>query len=134
MTDLIGGQVELSFQTTIASIPHINSGKLKAIAITGDERLPSLPQVPTYAEAGLPGYGIAAWMGIVAPAGTPKAIIDKMSSEVAAILVMPDILEYLAKQGMEPFISTPEQFAALIRSQIAMYTNIIKAANVKLEQ
>lgn len=134
MTDLIGGQVDLSFQTTIATIPHIRSGKIKAIAITGDTRLPSLPQVPTYAESGLPGYGIAAWMGIVAPAGTPKAIIEKMSNEIAAILVMPEILEYLAKQGMEPFISTPQQFAALIKSEIAMYTNIIKIANVKLEQ
>jgi len=134
MTDLIGGQVDLSFQTTIATIPHIRSGKIKAIAVTGDRRLSALPEVPTYAEAGLPGYGIAGWMGIVAPAGTPKPITDKISNEVAAILAMPEIVEYLAKQGMEPFVSTPAQFAALIKSEIAMYTKIIKTANVKLDQ
>ena len=134
MADLIGAQVDLSFQTIIATISHIKSGKLKAIAITGDTRSSSLPQVPTYAEAGLPGYGVAGWFGIVAPAGMPRAIVDKISGEVAAILVMPDIVDYMAKQGVEPFISTPEQLAALIKSELAMYADIIKVANVKLDQ
>jgi len=133
LSDLIGGQVQLSFQIPISAIPHILSGKLKALAITGENRLALLPQVPTFAEAGLPGYDISGWYWIVAPARTPKAVVDKLSNEIAAILVMPDIQQNLAKQGIEPVISTPEQFAALIRSEIARYAKIIKTANIKLE-
>jgi tripartite-type tricarboxylate transporter receptor subunit TctC len=133
LANLIGGQVQLSFQIPISVIPHILSGKLKALAITGENRLALLPQVPTFTEAGLPGYDISGWYWIVAPARTPKAIIDKMSSEIAAILAMPDIQENLARQGIEPFVSTPEQFAALIRTEIARYAKIIKTANIKLE-
>ena len=134
LTDLIGGQVQLSFQTPISVMAHIKSGKLKAIAVTGEKRLAALPPVPTFAEAGLPEYDpTTGWFGIVVPAGTPKAIIDKMSSEMAQILAMPDTQEFLAKQGMEPYISTPEQMTAMIRSQINRYAKIIKDANVKLE-
>ncbi|MFH1603724.1 MAG: tripartite tricarboxylate transporter substrate binding protein [Pseudomonadota bacterium] len=134
IADLIGGQVELSFQIPVSTIGHIKAGRLKAIAITGDKRLPTLPQVPTFAEAGLPEYFMQGWYGIVSPAGTPKAIINKMSHEMAAILVLPDILEYLARQGMEPFISTPDEMAALIKSDIAKYAKVIKDADIKLQQ
>ena len=133
LSDLIGGQVQLSFQIPISAIPHVLGGKLKALAITGESRLALLPQVPTFAEAGLPGYDISGWYWIVAPARTPKVIIDKMSGEIAAILAMPDVQENLARQGIEPLVSTPDQFAALIRSEIARYAKIIKTANIKLE-
>ncbi|MFH1603770.1 MAG: tripartite tricarboxylate transporter substrate binding protein [Pseudomonadota bacterium] len=133
ISDLIGGQVKLSFQTPIATISHIKSGRLKAIAVTGKNRNSALPQVPTFTEAGLSGFDVNIWYGIVAPAGTPKGVIDKMSGEMAQILVMPDIREYLARQGMEPFISTPDQVTALIRADIAKYAKIIKTANIKLQ-
>ncbi len=134
VSDLIGGQVHLSFQVPVSVISHIKSGRLRPIAITGEARLPVLPQVPTFAEAGLPGYGLAGWFGIAAPAGTPKEIINKMSSEVAAILATPDVQEILANQGSEAFISNPEQTAALIKADMAKYARIIKSANIKMEQ
>lgn len=133
VTELIGGQVQLSFQAQIAVIGHINSGKLKALAITGDSRSSALREVPTFAEAGMPNFDLVGWFGIVAPAGTPKEIIDKMSKEMAVILAMPDIKDYLAKQGMEPFTSTPAQTSALIKADIGKYAKIIKAANIKME-
>ena len=134
VTELIGGQVQLSFQAQIAVVSHIASGKLKAIAITGDSRSSALRDVPTFAEAGMPNFDLVGWFGIVAPAGTPKEVIDKISNEMAKIMAMPDIRDYLAKQGMEPFISTSAQTSALIKADIAKYARIIKAANIKVEQ
>ena len=133
VSDLIGGQLRLSFQTPIATIAHIRSGRLKAIAVTGTGRLSALPQVPTFSEAGLPAYDTNIWFGIVAPAGTPRAIIDKMSAVMAKSLATQDVRENLANQGMDPFISTPDQMAALIKSDIAKYAKIIKSANIKAD-
>ncbi len=133
MPDLISGQVQLSFQIPISAISYIKSGRLKAIAITGETRLATLPQVPTFAEAGLPDYKMQGWYGIVAPAGAPKEIIGKMAREIAEILTMPDILEYLARQGMEPFISTPGEMTALIKADITKYAKLIKEANIKIQ-
>ena len=133
ITDLIGGRVQLSFQTTIAVINHIKSGRLKAIAVSGKTRSSALPQVPTFAEAGLPNFDMTGWYGILAPAASPKEVIDKMSRAMAVILLMPDVQEYLAKQGFEPLISTPEQFTALMKADFAKYAHIIKTANIKLK-
>ena len=133
ITDLISGRVELSFQVPITVLTFITSGRLKAIAITGDQRAPALPEVPTFSEAGLPGFNTGGWFGIVAPAATPKYIINKMSSEMAVILAMPDSRDYLIKQGSEAFVSTPEQVTALIKADVAKYARIIKDANIKVE-
>jgi len=133
ISNLIGGQVQLSFQVPISVISQIKSGKLKAIAITGETRSQALPQVPTFGEAGLPGLEMTGWFGIAAPAGTPKEIINKMSSEMAAILAKPDVQEFLVKQGSEAFISNAEQVSALIKADVAKYAKIIKAANIKLD-
>ncbi len=133
VTDLIGGQVQLSFQTPIVSIPHISNGKLKAVAYTGDARLSALPQVPTFTEAGLANFDVKYWFGILAPAGTPRGIIDKLSTEIAKSLGIPDFREKLLGQGMEPFISSPEQLANLMKSDTVRFGKVIKAANIKLE-
>jgi tripartite-type tricarboxylate transporter receptor subunit TctC len=133
MTDLLGGHVQMMFSPPPESIPHIRSGKLKAIAVSGNSRSPALPQVPTFAEAGMPGFTAKNWFGVLAPAGTPKPIVDKLSAEIARILALPDIREKLLSQGMDPYVSTPEQFAALLRSDLALYAKIIKSANIKLE-
>ena len=133
ISDLIGGQVQMSFQIPVSAISHIKSGKLKALAVTGETRLATLPQVPVFAEAGLPGFDMTGWYALMLPAGTPKAIIDKLSNEMKTILATPDTLDYLAKQGMEPYISTPGQVAALMKSDIAKFAGIIKTANIKLE-
>lgn len=134
LTDLLGGQVQLAYTNTITVTPHIKSGKLKAIAITGEKRSASLPQVPTFIESGLQGFDPKAWYGVVAPAGTPKPVVDKLSTEIARILAMPDIKERLEGEGADPFISTPEQFAALLKAEMAKFAQIIKTANIKPDQ
>ncbi len=133
ITELVGGQVEVSFQVPIAVIAHINSGKLKAIAITGSTRATALPQVRTFAEAGLPAYEMTSWFGIVAPAATPRDIADKWSRELATVLAMSDFREKLVSQGLETYISAPEQFAALLRADMAKWSKVIKAAKVRVE-
>ncbi len=133
VTDLISGRVDLSFQVPITVMTYITTGRLKAMAISGDGRAPALPEVPTFGEAGLQGFNPSGWFGIVAPAASPKFAINKLSTEVAAILALPDSRDYLIKQGSEAFVSTPEQVNALIRSDVARYAKIIKDANIKVE-
>jgi tripartite-type tricarboxylate transporter receptor subunit TctC len=133
LTDVINGQVQMLFSPADIALPQIRSGKLKALAISGKARSPALPQVPTFAESGLPGFTIKNWFGVLSAAGTPPPIIDKLSSEIARILALPDIREKLAAQGMDPFISSPDQFAALIEADMALYGKIIKTANIKVE-
>jgi len=132
--DLMAGRVDLSFQVPISVIAHIKAGKLKPIAISGDSRAPALPEVPTFAEAGMPKFRVGGWFGIVAPTGTPRHAIDKMSREMASILAQPDTQEYLIKQGSEAFISKPDEVTALIRADVAKYARIIKDANIRMEQ
>ncbi len=128
--DLLAGRVEISFQVPITVIPMINAGKLKAIAVTGQARLPALTEVPTFSEAGLPNFGWTSVTGIIAPARTPRPVIGRIASEVAAILAMPGTQEFMAKQGAEPFVSTPEQTTAVIKVEIASYAKIIKEAGI----
>ena len=133
VTDLIGGQIHLSFQTPIAVIPHIKTGRLRAIAVAGDNRLAALPQVSTFAEGGMPEYEYKAWFGILAPTGAPKEAIDKMGAELTRVVNLPETREKLTQQGMEPFPLAPTQVGALIKSDVAKYAKIIKAAQIKIE-
>jgi len=130
---LIGGEVQLGIFTPIVIIGHVKAGKLRAVAISGDNRLANLPQVPTFAEAGLPGFHGKAWFGILAPAGVPADIVGKLSSEIARILRLPDVGTILAGDGMEPFINNPGQFSALMKADLARFAQIIKTANIKFE-
>jgi tripartite-type tricarboxylate transporter receptor subunit TctC len=133
ITNLIGGQVQLAFTGAYNAIPFIKVGRLRPIAISGDTRLSSLPQVPTFNESGLPGLDIRNWYGMFAPAATPKPVIDKLWGEISRIMAMPDVKQTLASQGADPYVTTPEQFVAIIKADIARYGKIIKAANIKLE-
>ena len=133
LTDIVGGQVHMYFSPPIVGLPHIKAGRLRPIAATGDTRIPALPQVPTAAEAGLKGFELNIWYGLLAPAATPKAIIDKLSTEIARVLALSAIKEQLVAQGMTPLVSTPEQFAALIRTHFAKYKKIVSTANIKVE-
>jgi tripartite-type tricarboxylate transporter receptor subunit TctC len=132
-SDLIGGQVQASFQSPVSSIAHVQSGRLKALAVSGDERLSALPDVPTFAQAGLSGFDARFWFGIVAPAGTPKEIVDKLSVEIAKVLAMPDVKSFLIGQGLDPYRSSPAQFDALLKSDLAKYEKLIKTNNIKAE-
>jgi tripartite-type tricarboxylate transporter receptor subunit TctC len=133
LTDLVGGQVQLLFVPPATTIPFVRGGRLKAMAVSGDARIASLPQVPTFAEAGLPAYDPKQWYGVLAPAGTPRAIIDKLSAEIGRILAIPEIREKLDVVGMEPFVSTPAQMAAMMKADMARYGKVIKTANIRIE-
>ncbi len=132
--DLMGGSVQASFSNAINVIPHIKNGRLKGLAITGDKRTVALPQLPTYAEAGLPGYDPKNWQGMLTTAGTPTAIVNKLSFEVGKILALPDIRDKLIISGMEPFHSGPQKMAAQMKADYAENAHIIKAANIRIEE
>jgi len=131
VTDLLGSHVDIGWTSPLAVIPHINAGKLKAIAISGDSRAPSLPNVPTFTESGLPGFEMRFWYGLLAPAATPRDIVNRVSSELAKILATADMRDKLATQGADPFISSPDQFAAVMRADTARYGKVIREAGIK---
>lgn len=131
--DLLAGRVQLTLAVPVAVMQHIRAGKLKAIAISGDARLPALPDVPTFTESGLAGFDAGYWVGALAPAGTPRAIVDRMSAEIGRILRTAEVTDKLVGLGAQPFVSTPEQFAALLRADADKFGKVIKAADIKLE-
>ena len=133
LQDLMGGIVHVAFSNAINVIPHVKAGRLKGLAITGEKRTAALPDLPTYAEAGLPNYAPKTWQGVVAPAGTPKPIIDKLSNEMAKALSTPIIIERLENSGMEPWHTGPAKMAAQMKEDYAEIVNIIKSANLKLD-
>lgn len=133
VVDLMAGQVQMFFNSPSSMVPYIQAGKLKAIAVTGERRMRALPNVPTFAESGMPDFYVKSWHGILAPLATPRPIIDKLAAEVARILAQPDTVESLAALGMVPFSSTPEQFAALLRADTMRFAEVIKAANIKAD-
>jgi tripartite-type tricarboxylate transporter receptor subunit TctC len=133
VTDLLGGQIQMFMNNALPLTPFVKAGKLRAIAISGEKRLRSLPDVPTFTQGGLPGYDVRSWQGILAPVKTPKAIIDKLSREIARILQLPDVSDNLLTLGADPFISTPQQFAALIKVDLVRYAKLIRDANIKLD-
>jgi tripartite-type tricarboxylate transporter receptor subunit TctC len=128
--DLMAGQVQMFFNSPSSLVPLVKSGKLKALAVTGEHRMRALPDVPTFAEAGLPDFYVKSWHGILAPPGTPRPIIDKLAVEVAKILEMPDTIDFLASLGMTPWSTSPEQFAALLKSDTIRFAAVIKAAHI----
>jgi tripartite-type tricarboxylate transporter receptor subunit TctC len=131
--DIMGGQVPLMFDTTVVAAPFIESGRVRALAVTSGKRLPSLPNVPTMAEAGVAGYEVVAWQGIFAPAGTPPAIVERLYTEISAILKLPDVQERLAKLGVEPSGMPPKQFAAFQAAEIAKWAKVVKEAKVRVD-
>ncbi|SNT01888.1 Tripartite-type tricarboxylate transporter, receptor component TctC [Noviherbaspirillum humi] len=131
--DVIGGQVPLMFDTTVVAAPFIESGRVRALAVTSPKRVASLPNVPTMAEAGVPGYSLVSWQAMFAPAGTPQPIVQRLYTEVAKILKQPEVLEKMAKLGVEPSGMAPQQFAAFQAEEIAKWGKVVKAANVKLD-
>jgi tripartite-type tricarboxylate transporter receptor subunit TctC len=133
MNDLLGGQVQVHMNVPVNLIPQIQAGRLRGLAVTGDARLPPIPQVPTFREAGLPAFDMTNWNGLLAPAGTPKPVLDKLAAEIAKILQQPDVRERLAAQGQTPWSSTPEQFATLIRAEIDRFAKVVKTAGIKAE-
>ena len=133
MQDVIGGQVPMMFDTSVVAGPFIESGKVRALAVTSAKRTPQLPNVPTMAESGVSGYDLQSWQAIFAPAGTPTPILQRLQTEVAKIIKSPEIQERLGKLGMEPSAMTAEQFAAFQASEIAKWAKVIKAGNIRID-
>ena len=134
LADVLGGQLSMMFDTLITSIPQLKAGKLRAIGFSGNRRASQLPDLPTMDELGLKGFEVSSWQAILAPAGTPPAIVDRLYVETAKALKMPDVVERLATQGGNELVgSTPAQFAALIKAEIAKYGKVIREAGIKIE-
>ena len=133
MADVMAGNAQLVMDLMFSALPQVNGGKLRAIAITGAKRSPLLPNVPTVAESGVPGFETLAWNGLMAPANTPKPIIDKLNAEIHKALDAPEMKERLRAQGFEPSPGTPEQFGALIRSESDRWAKVVKSSGAKVE-
>lgn len=134
VTSLVGGQIQYFFSNALAVLPMIQAGKLRPIAVTGQNRLAILPNVPTFDEAGVKGMEVKPWFCILAPAGVSRPIVDNVSTAFRRLLGRPDVIDYMAKQGIAPFPGTPDELAALMRADLGKYARIIKAADIKLQQ
>jgi tripartite-type tricarboxylate transporter receptor subunit TctC len=131
LIDLLGGHVELQFVSMPAAMQHIRSGKLRAIAMTGETRSPAAPDIPTMAEEGLPGFFVSTGFGLFVPTGTPRPIITKLHDAVVKTLKIPDVKKRLAEQGAEPVGSTPEEYEAFVRSEITKWMKVVKEAGIQ---
>jgi tripartite-type tricarboxylate transporter receptor subunit TctC len=133
VVDLMGGHIHIFFSTPVNVVAQVKSGRLRALAVTGQSRVAAFPDVPTFVESGLPAIVLTNWQGVGGPAGIPKPIVDRISAEIAKLVALPDTKEKLALQGMEPYYNNSQQTGALIRADIAKYAKIIKDANIKVE-
>jgi tripartite-type tricarboxylate transporter receptor subunit TctC len=133
LADLIGGHVEMGFAGITAQVPLMKSGKIRGIALSSKERFPAIPDIPTFHESGVPGYESSTFFGLLAPAGTPAEIVQKVNGDVAKILARPDIRERLSNDGQVPGGGPSEQFAQFIRGEVTKYAKVIKAAKVPLQ-
>jgi len=131
--DLVGGHVELSFPTIISSIPHINAGRLRALAVTPAARVPALPDIPTMAEAGVPGVVVLNWYGLIAPARTPKRVIEQLAGETIKAMQAPDMAKRLVAEGSTAVGSSPGEFAAHLRAEHELWSRVIKQAGIRGE-
>jgi len=131
--DLIAGQLQLASMGLPIAMPHVQSGKLRAIALTGATRSPLLPQIPTVAESGLPGFDVTSWYGVFGPAALPREIIVKLNTEISAAITAPELKERLAALGAEPSVKSTDQFARYVHGEIAKWAKVVKESGAKLD-
>ncbi|MGH8634867.1 MAG: tripartite tricarboxylate transporter substrate binding protein [Burkholderiales bacterium] len=131
LIDVIAGHLPMMFSNPTASMAHVQAGKLRALAVTGPQRSPAVPGMPTMAESGLPGFEVVGFFGVMAPAATPREIVAQLNGEIAKVLARPDIKERFASQALEPASSTPEQFGDYIRSEAVKWGKLIRDAGIK---
>jgi len=130
LTDLLGGQVDLMFSNITAAMPHIKSGKLRALAVTSEQRSRSAPDIPTAIESGVAGYSVTSWYGLLAPARTPQPIVSRLNADVIKVMRLPDMVSRLSGEGAEPSPGTPGEFAALLKAEIAKWGKVIRSAGL----
>jgi tripartite-type tricarboxylate transporter receptor subunit TctC len=133
VTDLVGGQIDLMFDNMPSAIQHVRSGRLKALAVTTAKRSPELPDVPTIAEAGVPGYEATSWFGMFAPAATPAPIVARLNAALVKALADPEVKKKFAEQGAEALGETPAQFASFIRAETAKWSQVVKASGASVD-
>ena len=133
MIDLIAGQVQASFATSLSAVSNVKSGKVKALGVSTSKRIPSLPDVPTIAEAGVPGYEASGFFGLIAPVGTPVAVVNKINGDVVRILGDPALVKQLSEQGAEARSSTPAEYGAFIREEVAKWAKVVKESGAKID-
>ena len=133
MTDLIGGQVSLMFDQILTSLPHVQSGRLRGLAVTTANRSPAAPQIPTIAEAALPGYAFTTWHGLLAPAGTPREIVNRLHAEVVRVLRIPEVHDQLTAQGADIVGNSPEEFAAWIKVEVKKWSDVVRVSGAKVD-
>ena len=134
LTDAVGGHVHVTYNSPAISAPHVNSGRLRGLAISGNPRLPLLAQVPTFMEVGLPAYNEMGWHGMFAPVATPRPLVEKLSADIGRFLAAADLKDRFEKQALEPFGSTPEKFAEMLKAETAKLTRLVKTASIKFEE
>jgi tripartite-type tricarboxylate transporter receptor subunit TctC len=130
---LLGGQTDFMFDNLASALPQIRGGKLKALAVTTPQRAPALPDVPTMAESGVPGFDVSTWFGVFAPAGTPPAIVARLNEALTAALRTPEMAERLARMGAEPAPTTPQQFAELVARELAKYQKVVQFSGARVD-
>ena len=133
MIDLVGGQIQMIFATLVTALPHMKTGKIRGLAITTKERVAMMPDLPTVAEAGLPGFEANNWDGMLFPAGTPRAIVDRVSRDTAQVLRLPAAKDLLSSQGALPTPTTPDEFGTYIKSEIAKWRDVVQRAGIRAE-
>ena len=133
LIDLIAGRVSPGFATILSAVPHIEGGRLRALAVSTPKRSAALPDLPTVAESGVPGYEFTGWWGVVVPARTPQPVITKLNAELVKILSQPDVRERLMREGADPASTTPQAFATYMRTEVAKWSKVIKDANIRVE-
>jgi tripartite-type tricarboxylate transporter receptor subunit TctC len=133
VTDLMAGQTAFAFVNMPLALPHVRSGKLKALAVTGARRSAATPEFPTMQEAGVGGFVVESWYGLMAPAGTPDAVVARLHKETLAVLALPEVKEFFAKQGADVVTSTPAEFATTIRSERARWAEVIRTSGARVE-
>ena len=133
LNDVVAGQVPLMFDTMLSAMPFVKAGKLKALAVTSPQRSPAAPELPTVAESGLPGYEVFAWNGLLAPAGTPRAVIDRLGEELKKAMALPQVREKFSAQGFAASWETPDQFGSFLRTEVAKWTRTVKASGATLD-
>lgn len=133
LTDVMGGQADLMFDTMLSSMPHVKAGKLKALAVTSSQRSPSAPGIPTVAESGLPGYEAIAWNGLLAPAGTPKEVVDRLSAELKKVLDNPEVAQRFEAQGFAAAWSTPTAYAGFLQAEVDKWGKVVKTSGARID-
>jgi tripartite-type tricarboxylate transporter receptor subunit TctC len=131
--DVIAGQIQALFTSAVNALQHARTGRVRVLGVSTPKRMSAMPDVPTIAESGVPGYELMTWYGLLAPAGTPRAAIDRMNQETAAVINLPDVLARFRADGVEPATGTPEQFADMIRTELVRIEKIVKAAGIQAE-